>query len=128
MEIPNINGFTLQSLYDKGPKTVTWTAHQQSLDRRVCIQLLRPEVAADPAGLGRFLHVARTLAQNHSATFPAIYDVVANPPPPYVLLEHISDQDLLSWVENKGPLQPRQLLQFAQSIAQSFAGLWQAAR
>ena len=127
MDIPSIPGFTLQSLYDKGPKTITWTAHQQSLDRRVCIQLLRPEFAADPGECGRFLHTARTLAKNHAATFPAIYDVVAGPSP-YVLLEHVNDQDLPAWVGGKGPLPPRQLLQFAQTIAQSFAGLWQGTR
>ena len=127
MDIPNIPGFTLQSLYDKGARTITWTAHQQSLDRRVCIQLLRPESAADPRECGRFLHTARTLAKNPAGTFPAIYDVVATPPP-HILLEHINDQDLPSWVESKGPLPPHQLLLFAQTIAQSFAGLWQGTR
>jgi len=128
MDIPNITGFTLQSLYDKGARTITWTAYQQSLDRRVCIQLLRPEFAADPGECERFLHTARTLAKNPASTFPAIYDVVATPPPPYILLEHTNDQDLPSWVDNKGPFPPHQLLQFAQTVAQSFAVLWQATR
>jgi len=128
MEIPHIPGFTLQSLYDKGVKTITWTAYQQSLDRRVCIQLLRAEFAVDPRECGRFLHTARTLAKNPAGTFPAIYDVVASPPPPYILLEHTNDQDLPSWVENKGPFSAHQLLQFAHTIAQSFAALWQDTR
>ncbi len=128
MDTPNIPGFTLQSLYNKGVKTVTWTAFQQSLGRRVCIHLLRPEFASHPAECEHFLHIARALAKNHSNAFPAIYDVVAAPPLPYVLLEHINDQDLLSWVENKGPLPALQLVHFAQTLAQSFSDLWKNTR
>ena len=127
MDTPQIPGFTLQSLYNKSVKTVTWSAFQQSLARRVCVHLLRPEFAAQPAECDHFLHIARAIAKNQSAAFPAIYDVVAAPPP-YILLEHINDRDLAAWARQNGPLPAPALLDFAEALAQPFSGLWQNAR
>src|SRR5438270_12644520 len=57
-----------------GSESVEWEAFDTRLERAVLVQLLRPELANDPAAAARFWEVARAAARKTAAVGNRVLD------------------------------------------------------
>jgi hypothetical protein len=60
-------------------ETVDWEAFDTALDRRVVVQLLRPELAHDPLATERFWQAARAAARRPAAVGERVLDAGTDP-------------------------------------------------
>jgi serine/threonine protein kinase len=97
-----------------------YRARDTRLGRTVLIEILRAEVASDPARREQFLRDARAAAGVSHPSLAAIYDVVEDGDRVYLVSEHVPGQPLRA-VMGGQPLNPRRALEFAGQIGDALA-------
>src|SRR5262249_1783497 len=79
--------------------------HHQALDEEVAIKFLRPEAAAIPEAVARFLREARTAAALKSEHVVRVIDVGTHQTgAPYMVMERLVGSDLGDAIDKGGPL------------------------
>lgn len=90
--------YVVQRLIGVGGSGVVYQAEHERLERRVAIKLLRPDLAASPAMLERFLREARTVNRIGHENIVDIFDIVERldvaPPEVYLVMELLRGQPL----------------------------------
>ena len=128
MHAASIPGFEILEQLQESSKSLIWRARQHSLDRIVMLKLLRPEAAAQPAELARFLLVARTLARLKADGLSQIYDVVSEGERHYIVMEAVDGPTLTDLVGQKGCLPVTQAARIAFTVSEALGQAWDAGR
>jgi serine/threonine protein kinase len=118
------NGFRLLEQVDSTSRTVLWKAVQQTLDRTVIIQILKPEVSADASEVDHFLSTARLFARIKSDSIVAVFDIVSKDDLNYVVCEHVDGPTLEELVNTQGPLPVERALRIAAALIASLDQMW----
>lgn len=118
------NGFRLVEQLDNTSRTVIWQAVQQTLDRTVVIQVLKPEFSAQAAEVAHFLSIARLFAHIKSDSIVAVFDIISEGELNYVVMEHVDGPTLENLVSTRGPLPMDQALRIAADLIVSLDHLW----
>ncbi|NQT51761.1 hypothetical protein HQ576_06920 [bacterium] len=90
----DIGGYILLERTATGPQTLTFAADQPAMARRVTLEMLTEEAAADDAVLVRFYDSARLAARAHHGSILAIYDVSSAGDVHYCAIEHVEGRSL----------------------------------
>jgi eukaryotic-like serine/threonine-protein kinase len=99
----------------EGGMGLVYAAHDDELDRRVAIKILRPEGDGDPK---RLLREARSMARLCHPNIAAVYDVGTHADGVYVAMEYVDGPSLRIWLETPRPWSDRAiaLLQAAEGL------------
>jgi predicted Ser/Thr protein kinase len=99
----------------EGGMGLVYVAHDDDLDRRVAIKILRPEGDGDPK---RLLREARSMARLCHPNIAAVYDVGTHADGVYVAMEYVDGPSLRAWLETPRPWSDRAitLLQAAEGL------------
>ena len=120
-------GFQLIQQVEETLQTDVWKARQVTLDRIVCLQILRPEFARQQAERERFLAMARCFAKLKSESIASVFDIVSAGDLHYVVMEHVDGPTLEEALAKSRPFPLKQILQIASSLAFGFEQLWDSA-
>ena len=83
-----VNGkYVIEELIGQGGMSLVYRARHRLLDSLCALKVLKPELAAVPELLRRFLNEAKAMAQFRHPNIAVVTDVVASPPA--LVLEHL---------------------------------------
>ncbi|MCL2104766.1 MAG: serine/threonine protein kinase, partial [Kiritimatiellaeota bacterium] len=120
-------GFRLIEQMETTLQMDVWKAQQVTLDRIVCLQILRPEFAQSQPDRDRFLAMARCVAKLKSESIASVFDIVSDGDFHYVVMEYVDGPTLEETVAGTKPLPLKQILQIASSLAFALEQLWDSA-
>lgn len=124
----NLPGLELLERLAEGDLTTVWKARQISLDRIVLVKVLKPEFAAHPDEVQRFVEDGRAAAAlNHPHTIH-LYDVGIADGTPYYVMEYVGGPTVEERIRHHGPLPSREALYIAGCTAQALQYAWDRQR
>jgi serine/threonine-protein kinase len=88
----------------EGGMGIVLRAHHLLLDQPVALKILRPEIAARPTAVTRFLNEARAALRIQSPHVGRVIDVGSAATGPFIVLELLDGVDLSRLLEGNGPL------------------------
>ena len=95
--------FQLLRRLGRGAMAEVYLAEQRSLDRRVAVKILKPELAGDQTYLARFQREAQAAASLVHANIVQIYEVGHVGSFHYIAQEYVEGQSLREWIARNGP-------------------------
>ena len=98
--------FTLEAEIGRGGMGVVYLAHQPSLDRRVALKVIVPELSEDPAFRDRFEREARHVASLDHPNIVPIFGAGEADGRLYIAMRYVKGQDLGALLATRGRLAP----------------------
>jgi serine/threonine protein kinase len=95
--------YEVVALLGSGGMGEVYKARDTRLDGTVAINVLPPEVSADPDRCARFQHEAKTIAGPNDSRICTLYDVGEHDGSMFLVMEHVVGETLASRL-NAGPL------------------------
>ena len=112
-----VAGYRIESLIGRGASGSVYLAHELSLDRRVALKTLLPELAADERFRERFLRESRLAAAlEHPGILP-IYAAGEADGVVYLAMRFVDGTDLGRLIESEGPLDAERALDLLAQVA-----------
>ena len=102
-----LDGYELIQELGRGGMGCVYLARQVSLDRRVAVKTIHPNVADDPVFLARFVREAFAVAQLSHHNVVQIHDVGQDQATHFFSMELVPGRSLADVVKQNGPLDPR---------------------
>ena len=99
--------YALQTRLRSDPGSQTWLANDVVLDRRVRLELLRPELAQDPSVVAALDSATRALARASTGVLLELLDAGVEDGLPFLVTEHVDGRPLDEVLRDDGPLDPR---------------------
>jgi eukaryotic-like serine/threonine-protein kinase len=96
--------YRLDALLGRGGMGSVWRAHHVGLDSPVAIKLMEPEIAANQAGLERFVREAQAAAALRSPHVVQTLDFGVHEGTPYIAMELMVGESLATRLERLGRL------------------------
>ena len=96
--------YRLDSLLGRGGMGSVWKAHHITLDSPVAIKLMEPEIAANQAGLERFVREAQAAAALRSPHVVQTLDYGVHEGTPYIAMELMVGESLAKRLDRLGRL------------------------
>ncbi|TBR22640.1 serine/threonine protein kinase [bacterium] len=96
--------FELGREIGRGGMGVVYEARDRTLERRVAIKEMSPEIARDPRGRERFIAEARTVARLTHPNIVAIHSVLDEPDGLYLVFEYVDGETVSSLLGRRGRL------------------------
>jgi serine/threonine protein kinase len=110
-------GYRIEVLLGRGGMGVVYRAHDLTLDRKVALKLLAPELAEDVRFRERFLRESRLAASlDHPAIIP-IYDAGEVAGRLYIAMRLVEGTDLKRLLGDEGVLEPERALGLLEQVA-----------
>ena len=117
--------YTITALLGRGGMGVVYAATDRDLGTPVAIKFLLPSLAARPDIVSRFLHEARAGIRIKSLHVARIQAVGTHAGSPFIVMEHLTGEDLGVTLEKRGPLSVQDsadlLLQACEAIHEAHA-------
>src|SRR6188474_895672 len=98
--------YRIERLLGRGGMGEVWLATHTTLDRRVALKLLPPELAANPGFRTRFLAESRLAASLDHPHIVPIYEAGETDGRLFIAMRYVEGADLGSLIERDGPLDP----------------------
>lgn len=122
--IMDIPGFEILEKIGDTRQTLAWKAKQLSLNRTVCLRVLKPELARDEAQLREFVDDARQAAELRHPNIVQIYDIAEHEDTVFLVMEHVSGVTLDTLMQKPGALPHKTALSIARSVAEALSYAW----
>ncbi len=101
--------YEIEGTLGEGAMGVVFSARHRGLGKRVAIKTLRPEIARDPALIGRFEQEARAASAIGHDNIVEVFDLGTAPGGArYMVMEYLSGQSLAELLQRQ-PVQPPEL-------------------
>ncbi|MCB9451846.1 MAG: protein kinase [Anaerolineaceae bacterium] len=110
------NRYRLVAQQGSGGMAVIYKAVDVELGRTVAVKVLRPSLTSDPSFLTRFRNEARSVANLSHPNIVTVYDVGADGPTHYIVMEFVEGQDLKKIIKSEGILSVDRTLKLAIQI------------
>ena len=120
-------GFRLLQQMEETLQMEIWKAQQVTLNRTVCLQILKPEFARQEADRERLLAMARCFAKLKSESIASVFDIVSDGDLHYVVMEYVDGPTLEEALAHSSPFPLKQILHIASSLAFGLEQLWETA-
>ncbi|MFM8413580.1 MAG: serine/threonine-protein kinase [Planctomycetota bacterium] len=105
-----LGGYRLVRRLGSGAMADVYLAEQTSLGRHVALKVLRPTTLRHPAAVSRFEQEARAAAALVHGHIVQIHEVGCVDGVHFLAEEYVAGPSLRTWLEARGPLDPRQAL------------------
>jgi HD-like signal output (HDOD) protein/tRNA A-37 threonylcarbamoyl transferase component Bud32 len=115
-----LDGYRVQRVLGRGAMGVVFEGHDPSLDRRVAIKMMLPELADDEQNRRRFIREARNVAAIRHENVVAVY-AVREGTPTYLSMEFVDGRSLEDRIEAGPPLTADELRTLAVQVAGGLA-------
>lgn len=116
-----IGRYEVERIIGSGGMGIVLKGFDTELHRVVAIKVLKPHLAANGAARRRFAREARSAAAVvHEHVIP-IYDVDSENDTPFLVMKYVPGQSLQARVDERGPLEPREVLRIARQAAAGLA-------
>jgi len=112
----HVEGYRIARMIGRGGMGVVYEAVQTSLDRRVALKVLRPELADDPAFVARFEREGRLQASLEHPRVLDVYEVGASEHGLFLAMRLVSGRTLLDLLRD-GELGAQRLLALLDQVA-----------
>lgn len=112
------NRYHLLSLIGEGGMALVYEAEDLLLGRKVAVKVLREQYASDPGFLARFQREAKAAAGLSHPNVVGIYDVGADGPNQYIVMELVRGRTLKEIVQQDGPLNSARVIDFGRQICE----------
>jgi serine/threonine-protein kinase len=105
--------YRVENVLGHGGNGVVVSAHHLTLDEKVAIKFLRPEMLEDSAAVNRFLREGRAAVKIKSEFVARVFDVgTLESGAPYIVMEFLEGGDLADWLKQRGPPTIEQTVEF----------------
>ncbi len=128
MKKPIIDGFSEFDYFEQGSAFVAWHARQDALDRRVLLQIMKPEMAKSIYHREHFFELARMLSRLKCMYLPEVLDIVNQPEYAYIIFEGVQGETLASALTRERKFTPQKALHIAFGLATALEDLWTQTR
>jgi serine/threonine-protein kinase len=119
--------YLLDERIGQGGMGVVWRGHDHTTGAQYAIKVLRPEYAADPASVGRFVRERTALMSLRHPNVVAIRDMIMEGDRLALVMDFISGGDLASHQHRRGgKLSPQEAADVAAQIADALAAAHKA--
>ncbi len=105
-----LGGYRLVRRLGSGAMADVYLAEQTSLGRHVALKVLRPATLRHPSAVSRFEQEARAAASLVHGHIVQIHEVACIDGVHFLAEEYVAGPSLRTWLEVRGPLDPRQAL------------------
>ncbi len=119
-EIGRLGDYRVLRLLGAGGMGYVFEAEELTLQRKVALKVLRPDLAEDRSSRERFLREARAAAAINSDHVVTIY-YVADAAVPYLAMQFLEGESLQERIEKPPPITLRAALEIAQHTAEGLA-------
>lgn len=113
--------YEIERVIGTGGMGIVLKGYDTDLHRIVAIKVLKPHLAHNGAARRRFTREAQSAAAVvHEHVIP-IYDVHTDSETPFLVMQYVPGQSLQAKVDERGPLEPAEILRIARQIAAGLA-------
>ena len=119
-----IGGFVIESLLGVGGMGQVWLAHQISMNRKVALKILSPELTRDPEAVERFMKEVRTTANLTHPNIITAYDAGVDKGIYFLAVAYV-DGVVLQKILEKDNFPERDALLIARDIAKGLLYAWE---
>ena len=112
-----VGEYDVQSLLGVGGMGAVFKGIDRELNRPVAIKFLLPRHASSDLSRQRFAREARAIAAVNDDNVVQVFRINSSPDYPYFLMPLIEGVSLQQYICEKGPLEPRELVQMSMQIA-----------
>jgi tRNA A-37 threonylcarbamoyl transferase component Bud32 len=112
-----LGGYVIKSLVGRGGMGVVYAAEHTTLQRRVALKVIAPEVARDEAFRERFLREARLAASLRHPNIIEIYDAGQVGGELYIAMRYVEGASLATVLRLAGRLEPERALSILAKVA-----------
>jgi serine/threonine protein kinase len=116
-----LGGYRLMRRLGSGAMADVYLAEQVSLGRHVALKVLRPATLRHPAAVSRFEQEARAAASLVHGHIVQIHEVAHIDGLHVLVEEYVAGPSLRTWLEVRGPLDPRQALAVLAQVGSALA-------
>ncbi len=118
-----LGDFHIVAKAGSGTMGIVYQAHDERVDRRVAIKVLKPELAAIESHRHRFEREARQAARIKDDHVVKIHEAVIGSVgfPPYIVMEWIEGESLHSRLKRQGTIEPREAVTIVREVALGLA-------
>lgn len=102
-----------------GGMGTVYEAHDERLDRRVVVKLLKDELAEDPRFVERFRREARSAAALSHPNIATVFDYGEQDGTHFIVMELVQGRDLARVLREEGPLSPDRAVRIATQICEA---------
>jgi serine/threonine-protein kinase len=120
-----VGGYRIEAHIGSGGFGDVYRATQLSVDRRVALKILSPEVTKDPESVASFLREARILAKLDHPNVVTVFDAGEEGGVHYLATSFVEGEDLATRIARKGALPEREALKIAQKVAETLGDIWE---
>lgn len=113
--------YEVSGLVGQGSAGIVAKAFDPSLNRYVAIKTLSPVFAASGAARQRFAREARAAAAVLHQNVIPIYTVDEYRGLPYIVMQYVAGGSLQQRIDQRGPLEPREVIRLATQVASGLA-------
>jgi tRNA A-37 threonylcarbamoyl transferase component Bud32 len=114
--------YRVEQVIGQGGMGVVVAAHHLELDQRVALKFLHPSAIVNPQAVERFVREAQAAVRIRSEHVARVTDVGRlESGAPYMVMEFLEGGDLAAWVAQRGPLEPRQAVDFVLQACEALA-------
>ncbi len=114
--------YRVEKVLGAGGMGIVVAAHHIQLDEKVAIKLLLPEALANEEAVARFAREARAAVKIKSEHVARVADVgTLDNGAPYMVMEYLEGGDLEAWVQQRGPLEIEQAVEFILQACEALA-------
>lgn len=116
-----IGRYEVERMIGSGGMGIVLKGFDTDLHRVVAIKVLKPHLAHNGAARHRFAREAQSAAAVvHEHVIP-IHDVQSDGTMPFLVMQYVPGQSLQTRVDERGPLEPKEVLRIARQIAAGLA-------
>ena len=116
-----IGRYEVERMIGSGGMGIVLKGFDTELHRVVAIKVLKPHLATNGAARRRFAREAQSAAAVvHEHVIP-IHDVQSEGDMPFLVMQYVPGQSLQARVDERGPLEPREVLRIARQAAAGLA-------
>ncbi|MGQ9732223.1 MAG: Stk1 family PASTA domain-containing Ser/Thr kinase [Candidatus Zipacnadales bacterium] len=105
--------YRIEEEIGRGGMATVYSAFDLSLERRVAVKVLHPELANDPNTVARFRAEAQAAAKLSHPSIAQIYDTGEEKGCYFIVMEYLPEPDLKSVIRNFAPLPPHKVAEMA---------------
>jgi serine/threonine-protein kinase len=112
-------GYRIEALLGRGGMGVVYLAQDLSLERKVALKLLAPELSSDEAFRERFLRESRLAASiDHPNVIP-IHEAGETDGTLYIVMRYVDGTDLRRLLAEEAPLEPERAIALLSQVAEA---------